>query len=59
MTFCLTSVANSVFKLDEDALDFILMLLSITRLLEWKSSLYQLLGGPTAALAWTSLTGRE
>ena len=45
MTFCSTSVANTVFKLDEGALDFILMILSITSLLEWKSGLCGLLDG--------------
>ena len=45
MTFYSTSVANSVLNLDEGALDLILVLLSITNLLEWKSGLYGLLDG--------------
>src|SRR6185312_15732799 len=45
MPFCSTSVANSVLKLDEGALDFIIILLSITSLLEWKSGLCGLLDG--------------
>ena len=45
MTFCPTSVANSVFKLDKGALNLILVLLSITNLLEWKSGLCGLLDG--------------
>ena len=45
MPFCLTSVANSVLKLDEGALDFIIILMSITSLLEWKSGLCGLLDG--------------
>ena len=45
MTFYSISVANSVLKLDEGAFDLILMLLSITNLLEWKSGLCGLLDG--------------
>ena len=45
MTFCSTSVANSVFKLDEGALDLILVLLNINLLLEWESELCGLLDG--------------
>ena len=43
MTFYSTIVANSVLNLDEGALDLILVLLSITNLLEWKSGLCGLL----------------
>ena len=43
MTFCSTSIANSVLKLDKGALDLLLVLLSINLLLEWKSGLYGLL----------------
>ena len=39
MNFYSTSVANSVLNLDEGALDLILVLLSITNLLEWKGGL--------------------
>ena len=49
MTFCSTIVANTVFKLDEGALDFILMLLSITSLLEWKSGLCGVLDGSNSS----------
>ena len=45
MTFYSTSVANSVLKLDEGGFDLILVLLSITNLLEWKSGLYGILDG--------------
>ena len=45
MTFYSTSVANSVLKLDEGAFDLILVLLSITNLLEWKSGLCGILDG--------------
>ena len=45
MTFYSTSVANSVLNLDEGALDLILVLLSITNLLEWKSGLCGILDG--------------
>ena len=45
MTFYSTSVTNSVLKLDEGAFDLILVLLSITNLLEWKSGLCGLLDG--------------
>jgi hypothetical protein len=57
MTFYSTSVANSVLNLDEGALDLILVLLSITNLLEWKAGFVGFLMGPAAALAWTGLTG--
>ena len=59
MTFCSTSVANSVFKLDEDALDLFLVLLSINLLLEWKSGLYGLLGGSyiSTGLDWSDRSG--
>ena len=45
MTFRSTSVANSVFKLDECALDLLFVLLSINLLLEWESELCGLLDG--------------
>ena len=51
MPFCSTSVANSVLKLDEGALDFIIILLSITSLLEWKSGLCGLLDGSCSSSA--------
>ena len=65
MPFCSTSVANSVLKLDEGALDFIIILLSITSLLEWKSGLCGLLDGSCSSYGLdrsdrsgvTSLTG--
>ena len=37
-----------MFKLDEGALDLILVLLNINLLLEWKSGLYGLLGGSSS-----------
>ena len=67
MTFCSTSVANSVFKLDEGALDLFLVLLSINGLLEWKSGLCGLLDKSSCSTGLdrsdrsgvTGLTGRE
>ena len=43
MTFCSTSVANTIFDLNKCALDFLLVLLSINGLLEWRSGLCGLL----------------
>ena len=59
MTFCSTSVANTIFDLNKCAFDLLLVLLIITRLFEWKSGLCRLLDGSSSnsGLDWSDRSG--